>query len=141
MAFVTLDDLYGSFETIVFESVYNKYQTYLEEDKIILIEGRLSIREDEDPKIIAQSIKEIINSDEEDENVINIDISEFTEKQKEDLRTLIRFYSKMNNKNCNINVIVNGEIRPCGKILLNKDNIEKFQNISEKNIVYLKNNL
>ena len=141
MAFVTLDDLYGSFETIVFESVYNKYQTYLEEDKIILIEGRLSIREDEDPKIIAQSIKEIINSDEEDENVINIDISEFTEKQKEDLRTLIRFYSKMNNKNCNINVIVNGEIRPCGKILLNKDNIEKFQNISEKNIVYLKNKL
>ena len=141
MAFITLDDLYGSFETIVFESVYNKYQNYLEEDKIILIEGRLSIREDEDPKIIAQSIKEIINSDEEEENVINIDISEFSENQKEDLRTLIRFYSKMNNKNCKINVIVNGELRPCGKILLNKDNIEKFQNISGNTKIYLKNNL
>ena len=141
MAFVTLDDLYGSFETIVFESVYNKYGSCLEEDKIILIEGRLSIREDEEPKIIAQNIKEIINSDEDEENTISIDISDFTEKQKEDLRTLIRFYSKMNNKNCKINVIVNGEVRPCGKILLNKENFDKFQNISGNEKLYLKNNL
>ncbi len=141
MAFVSLDDLQGSFETIVFESVYMRYEQYLEEDKIILIEGRLSIREDEEPKIIAQNIKEIINSDDEEDNVLNIDISDFSEEKKEDLRTLIRFYSKMNNKNCNINVIVNGEVRPCGKILLDKDNIEKFRNLVENDKFDLKINV
>ena len=124
MLFLTIDDLFGSFDTIVFESTYNKYGAYLEEDNIILIEGRLSIREDEPTKIVAINIKEIVN---EDENVLNIDITNFSENQKEDLRTLIRFYSKMNNKNMDINVIVNGEIRPCGKILYNDENKDKFE--------------
>lgn len=139
MAFVSLDDLHGSFETIVFESTFNKYEQYLEEDKIILIEGRLSIREDEEPKIVAQSIKEILSPD--DENIINIDITSFSEKQKEDLRTLIKFYSKMNNANYKINVIVNGELRPCGKILLNKNNFEKFTTLAGKENIQLKNEI
>ena len=139
MAFVTLDDLHGSFESIIFEAVYNRYQDLLEEDKIILIEGRLTIREDEEPKIIAQNIKEILNSDEEEKSYINIDITNFSEKQKEDLRTLIRFYSKMNNKNFEINVIVNGELRPCGKILLNNENFDKFKKLAGEENIQMKN--
>ena len=38
MAFVTIDDLYGSFEVIVFESIFNKCASYIEEEKIVLIE-------------------------------------------------------------------------------------------------------
>ena len=124
MAFVTLDDLHGSFETIVFEPIWEKYNQYLTEEKIVLIEGRLSIREDEQTKIIVASVKEIINEDEE--GYINIDITNFSEEQKERLRQLIRYYSKMDNANTQIDVTINGEVRNCGKILINDENRNKF---------------
>ena len=125
MAFVTLDDLYGSIETIVFESIWERYSQYFVEEKILLIEGRLSIREDEPTKIVVANAKEILNEDEK-EGYINIDITNFSEEQKEKLRQLIRHYSKMNNANTRIDVTINGEVRSCGKILLNEENRDKF---------------
>ena len=48
MAFVSVEDLYGTTEIIVFDSCYNRSSDVIIEDNIVLIEGRLSIREDED---------------------------------------------------------------------------------------------
>lgn len=59
MAFITLEDLYGSIECIVFPQTYDKYSQFLFEDGLIVIEGRLSISEVEDPKIICESIREL----------------------------------------------------------------------------------
>lgn len=134
MAFVTLDDLYGSCEVIVFESVYNKFSYLLEEEKIVLLEGRLSIREDEPTKIIASSIKEI-ESDEDSCERINVNITDFSEEKKEALRKFIRTYSKMDNAETIIEVTVNDEVRNCGKIYVNKE-IEKNlkEEFDEKNI-------
>ena len=58
MAFMTVEDLYGSTEIIVFDSCYSKAQNILLEENIVLIDGRLSIREDEAVKIIANNITE-----------------------------------------------------------------------------------
>ena len=58
MAFVTLEDFYGSTELIVFDGVYQKMSHVIVEDNIILVDGRLSIREDEPVKIVASSIRE-----------------------------------------------------------------------------------
>ena len=58
MAFMTVEDLYGSTEIIVFDSCYSKAQNILLEENIVLIDGRLSIREDEPVKIIANNITE-----------------------------------------------------------------------------------
>lgn len=40
MAFVTIDDLYGSYEVIVFESIFNRYGINIEEEKIVIIERK-----------------------------------------------------------------------------------------------------
>ena len=40
MAFLTIDDLYGSYEVIVFESIFNRYGINIEEEKIVLIERK-----------------------------------------------------------------------------------------------------
>lgn len=53
MAFCTLEDLYGSMEIIVFPKVYERYQILLEEDALILVEGRLSVSEEE-VKLLAE---------------------------------------------------------------------------------------
>lgn len=127
MAFVNIDDLHGTIETIAFENTYGRYEQYLIEDNIVLIEGRLSIREDEGAKIIVFSVKELTSEDET--KSINIDITEFTEEQKENLRKIIRYYSKFENINCEISVTINGEKRPCGKILLNEESESKIKNI------------
>ena len=121
MAFVGIDDLYGSYEVIVFESVFNRCSYLLEEEKIVLIEGRLSIREDEPTKIIANNITEMITDDENFIEDINVDITDFSEEKKETLRNFIRTYSKLGNAETNISVTIDKEVRNCGKIYIDKE--------------------
>jgi len=62
MAFASLEDKYGSIECIVFPSQYSRDAKYLNEDAALLVEGTLSVREDEDPKIIVSKITELIEN-------------------------------------------------------------------------------
>ena len=59
MAFLELEDLYGAIEVIVFPQLLQKYNSILNEDNIIYVKGRLSIKEGEHAKIIANDFKEI----------------------------------------------------------------------------------
>ncbi|MCL2352450.1 MAG: DNA polymerase III subunit alpha [Firmicutes bacterium] len=56
MAFLTVEDMYGSVEVIVFTQLYEKYLGRLTEEKVIVVNGRVSVKEDEDAKIIANEI-------------------------------------------------------------------------------------
>ncbi len=57
MAFVTLEDLYGSMEIIVFPAVFNKYADMLNDENIVLIKGKISVtKEEEEPKIICEEV-------------------------------------------------------------------------------------
>ncbi len=59
LTILEVEDIYGSFEVLVFEQIYEKSKDILVEDKIIGIVGRLSVKENDEPKIIAQSISEV----------------------------------------------------------------------------------
>lgn len=59
MAFVELEDLYGTIEVIVFPQLLQKYNHILNEDNIVYVKGSLSIKEDENAKLIAREIKDI----------------------------------------------------------------------------------
>ncbi len=59
MAFLELEDLYGTIEVIVFPQVLKQYNTILNEDNIIYIKGKLSIKEEENAKLIAREIRDI----------------------------------------------------------------------------------
>jgi len=60
MAFVTVEDLTGQMEVIVFPNVLEKYGELIKPELPVWIEGKLSIREDEQPKIIVDTIKPIV---------------------------------------------------------------------------------
>lgn len=47
MAFITLEDLLGTIEVVVFPKKYEQYRHYLEQDSKIFVYGRASISEDE----------------------------------------------------------------------------------------------
>ncbi len=59
MVFITLEDLYDQIEVIVFPKTFERAQMLLNKDQAILIKGRLQLKEDEPPKIIAESILEL----------------------------------------------------------------------------------
>lgn len=58
MAFLEVEDLYGSIEIIVFPKILKQYNTIVNEENIVYIKGRLNIQED-NAKIIAEEIKDI----------------------------------------------------------------------------------
>ena len=54
MAFLKLEDLYGSIEALVFPKVLMQYSSLLQEGNILIMEGKVSIREDEEPKYLLE---------------------------------------------------------------------------------------
>ena len=154
MAFVTVEDLYGSCEIIVFDSCYARSNNILLEENIVVIEGRLSIREDEDVKIVANNIRELTESEitkeetakgEITENskspskpkLLVLDINTATEEQKAKLRGAIRFFMGDKN-NIAVEVIDGGIHKPRGAIYLNDEILEQFIEILGKENVELK---
>lgn len=56
MAFITLEDLLGTVEIIIFPKDYDKYHHLLNEDEKVFIRGRASVEEDKNGKIICEKM-------------------------------------------------------------------------------------
>ena len=121
MAFITIEDLYGTAEIIAFENAVINAGKSLIEENIVVVDGRLSIRDDQEPTIIANEIKDL---GEEKTNVITFDITNYTEEQKEKLRCAIKYFSGDRN-NMNVQVKIGEDIKPCGAIYYN-DEVKKI---------------
>lgn len=125
MAFITVEDLYGTAEIIAFENTVINAGKSLIEENIVIVDGRLSIREDEQATIIANEIKDL---GEEKSQVLSIDITNLSEDKKEKLRSAIKYFSGDKN-NMNIQIEINGEVKPCGQIYFNEEILQIFQEI------------
>ena len=135
MAFVTIEDLYGSLEIIIFESCYNRVSNILMEDNIVIVDGRLSIREDEEVKIVANNIREL--KKEEGRKTLNIDISNMSDEQKQKLKGAIKFFNGEKN---NIEILIKDgeEIKRSGNIYLTLEILEELKKIVGKEKVEVK---
>ena len=133
MAFVTIEDLYGVAEVLVFENAYLNAGESLVEENIVMVDGRLSIREDEQATIIANEIKDF---GEQKQKIFVLDISESSEEQKEKLRGAIRYFNGEKN-NINVKIRIGEELRNCGQIYLNEKIKEIFEDIIGVDKVFL----
>lgn len=125
MAFATLEDLYGSIEVIIFENCYLQCSNELIDENIVLVEGRLSIREDEDTKIVAREIKKFEDTKSKS---LYINITNLSEEKKNQLRGALKFFT--GDKNNVPVVIINGERNdPAGGLYVTKDILEELQEI------------
>lgn len=143
MAFVTIEDLYGSVELIVFDSVYHNSQNSLLEENVVLVEGRLSIREEEPVKIVASSIKDLNSSNECQEgtttkiNCLSLNITNLSEETKEKLRGAIKFFTG-DRANVRLEIVQDENTKPCGAIYMTNLILEQFEEIVGKENVVLK---
>ena len=56
MVFITLEDLVGTVEIIIFPKDYERYAKYLENDAKVFVEGRVTAEEDRNGKLICEKI-------------------------------------------------------------------------------------
>lgn len=56
MAFLSLEDIYGSVEVLVFPKKFDKYGQFFIEDEIVLLTGKVSLRDDEIPKLLCEDV-------------------------------------------------------------------------------------
>lgn len=59
MAFLSVEDMYGAIEVIVFPRIFTDNAVKLQEGNVILLSGRLSLREDEDPKVVCDLVEAV----------------------------------------------------------------------------------
>ena len=123
MAFVTVEDLYGTVEIIVFENCYQDSSKYLVEESIVMVEGRLSIREDDEPKIVARTIKPFGDNK---KRILTIDINGMEEREKDRLRGIIRYFCGDRN-NTPVQIMEDGDLKPCGAIYLTDEILKEIE--------------
>ena len=56
MAFIDIEDLYGTVEVVVFPNVYEKFENLVAEDAVVSVSGTVNFKEGEVPKILADRI-------------------------------------------------------------------------------------
>jgi len=125
MAFVTIEDLYGTAEILVFESTYLNAGKSLVEENIVMVDGRLSMREDDTTTIIANEIKDF---GEQKQKVFTLDITMTNEEQKDKLRGALRYFSGDRNNIC-VQIKMKEQIKPCGQIYLTDQIRKAFEEI------------
>ncbi|MGN0818085.1 MAG: OB-fold nucleic acid binding domain-containing protein, partial [Candidatus Coproplasma sp.] len=58
MAFVTIEDVYGSIECVAFPAIYERVKAALAMDKIVAIKGKLDLQDGKEPSVILDDVKE-----------------------------------------------------------------------------------
>ena len=128
MVFLTIEDLYGTAEIIVFEPTYLKSQDLLVDENIVMINGRLSIREDDATKIVAKEIK---NFGEAKPKMLTLNITNATEEQKAKLRGAIKYFNGEQN-NISVVIKIGEDLKSCGAIYLTDEILKVFEEIVGK---------
>ena len=136
MAFIELEDLYGSLEVIAFENCYQASLNSLVEENIVLVEGRVSIKEEESISIIANKIQDFnVNfvqaGNTAQRKVLNINVTNLNEEQKNRLRGALKFFSGDRN-NTQLEITNGEEVSKAGGIFLNKEILDEIQEIVGK---------
>lgn len=99
MAFLTFEDVHRAIEVIVFPKLLLNFSDLLYVGNVIYLCGRLSLREDEEPKIVLDSAalpEKLINQTPKNKNVVSQNQTESAKKVKRGL--FIRFSEKNEEK-------------------------------------------
>lgn len=56
MAFVTIEDMFGSIEALVFPNTLTQYAALITEGNVVQMRGRVSMREDEETKLVCEQV-------------------------------------------------------------------------------------
>lgn len=119
MAFVTLEDFYGTVEGIIFPKNYDNCKDILYEDNIVLVEGSIDASEEEAPKLRINKITELKkeNENESEQRRLYIKVKN-SENYKNIKKELFHVICKYKGNDC---VIIYNEKEKANMVLPEKD--------------------
>ena len=62
MSVLTVEDLYGPIECVMFPKIHEKYRNKIEQDNIVEIKGKIQIKDGREPSIMVEHIEPILES-------------------------------------------------------------------------------
>ena len=65
MAFVTVEDMYGTIECVCFPKTYDRIKNFLEADRVVTISGKIDISEEKAPVIIVDRMNEFLTPEQQ----------------------------------------------------------------------------
>ena len=79
MAFLKIEDAFGTIEVLVFPKILSQYSSILQEENIVMLDAKVSIHEDEEPKLLLEKavLLDMVNP-EPKEQVLYIKFAERT---------------------------------------------------------------
>ena len=92
MVFLRLDDLSGSIETVVFNSVYASSRDLLEADRVLVIKGRVDHKQEGETKLIAMEVAPFEATPERSEVRLKVDARKAPAGLLRNLADLVREY-------------------------------------------------
>jgi DNA polymerase-3 subunit alpha len=104
MAFLTIEDIYGTIECVAFPSVYEKVKGAIDNDKIVIVKGRLDVEEDKEPSVIIDDLQEYnaenLNKKQDDntpkqkkkQSILWINASKLSDVDFDDMVTMLSNY-------------------------------------------------
>ena len=128
MAFFSLEDKYGEIECIAFPAQYERIVNIARADAAVYVEGNISLREDEDPKVLVRKVIALTeNADYSSEPIAPIaPIAEKVEEEKSEIKSGIKSEAKS----------VGGKYLPnASKIYLRVPDLKSKKYLKAKNIV------
>jgi len=64
MAFVNIEDMFGTVEAVVFPKVYEKNAAYIEDGKAVVVKGRVQMKEEQDAVVICNELRFLMGTSE-----------------------------------------------------------------------------
>ena len=71
MAFVTVEDMFGAIEVLVFPTVLDQFQDLLYDANIISVSGRISFTENQEPKLLCENVQSLQDFSRDDKALQN----------------------------------------------------------------------
>jgi DNA polymerase-3 subunit alpha len=143
MAFLTLEDLFGTVEIIVFPNSYDKYHQLLNEDAKIFVVGHANVEEDKNGKLICDRIYSF--DDTKRELWLQFATKEEYEEKKQELCQMLHDYDgndtvvvyvsaikAIKRLPANLNIGINDEIVNNLTNFLGKNNVKVVEKSIEK---------
>lgn len=93
MSILTVEDLYDAIEVMVFPMVFKKCEAALVEDGFLVVEGRLNLRDDEPPKLIADQISTLESYMEKLQSKLYLKLPMYSEALWDQIKTILSRYS------------------------------------------------
>ena len=92
MAFLTLEDLSGNMEIVVFPNVYEKVSKIIGEESVVLVKGRAGISAEGEGKIIASEIELLQTQTEQRATVLGLILTKDSNASLQDITNILHKY-------------------------------------------------